>query len=180
MRYLSLFAITTVFVLPANADQPAPTPAAAHYEVKFMTDMIDHHAMAVMTADLCLNRAVHPELTSLCENIKSTQMQEIATMQFWLQNWYDISYSPDIHMTGEMKRLMSLSGELFEIDFMQMMIRHHFKAVVESRTCEKRAYHPELVSMCQEIEVVQTQEIQTMLTWLCSWYSICNWGPKPQ
>lgn len=30
------------------AAEPAPTPAAAHFEVKFLTDMIDHHAMAVM------------------------------------------------------------------------------------------------------------------------------------
>ena len=145
-----------------------------------MTDMVDHHAMAVMMAEMCLTKAVHPELKSLCEKIKSTQTQEIATMQSWLLNWYNISYSPEMHMTGEMKRLMSLSGELFEIEFMQMMIRHHFKAVVESRTCQKRAYHLELVRMCQEIETAQTQEIQTMQTWLCSWYSICNWGPKPQ
>jgi uncharacterized protein (DUF305 family) len=179
VKNILLLTLAAACALPAYADQPAPTPAAAHYEVKFMTDMIDHHAMAVMMSDMCLAKAVHPELKSLCGNIKSTQTREIATMQSWLQSWYGISYSPEMQMTGEMKKLMSLSGELFEIEFMQMMIRHHFKAVVESRTCQKKAYHTELVTLCQNIETTQTQEIQLMQTWLCSWYSICNWGPKP-
>lgn len=163
----------------AFADQPAPSPAAAHYEIKFMTGMIDHHAMAVMMSDMCLKKATHADLLSLCESINTTQSQEIETMQSWLQSWYGISYQPDIQMTGEMKRLASMSGAVFEIEFLQMMIRHHFKAVVESRTCEKRAYHPELINLCHNIGSSQTQEIQTMQTWLCSWYSICNWGPKP-
>ena len=132
-----------------------------------------------MMANMCLEKAVHPELLALCQNIKTTQTKEIQKTQTWLQEWYSISYQPDTAMTGDMKRLMSMSGETFEIEFLQMMIRQHFKAVVESRTCEKKAYHPELIQLCQSIETTQTQEIQTMQTWLCTWYSICNWGPKP-
>ena len=180
MKYFStLLASLVLLATPIMADAPAPTPATAHYEIKFMTDMIDHHAMAVMMADMCLEKAVHPELRTLCESIKAAQTEEIQTMQSWLRSWYGISYEPEVKMTGEMKRLMSLSGEVFEIEFMQMMIRHHFKAVVESRTCQKRAYHPELIHLCHNIEMTQTQEIQLMQMWLCSWYGICNWGPKP-
>ena len=32
------------------ASAPAPSPATANFEIKFMTDMIDHHYMAVMMA----------------------------------------------------------------------------------------------------------------------------------
>jgi uncharacterized protein (DUF305 family) len=169
-----------LLVTPVFADGPAPTPAAAHYEVTFMTDMIDHHMMAVMMSQDCLTKAVHPDLKSLCQSIIETQTAEIKLMQSWLQAWYVISYEPEMKMTGQMRRLMSMTGEMFEIEFMQMMIRHHFKAVVESRNCQKRAYHPELIQLCQKIETAQTQEIQTMQTWLCSWDGICNWGPKPQ
>jgi uncharacterized protein (DUF305 family) len=179
-RLSALVAGCVLLVAPGFADGPAPTPAAAHYEVKFMTDMIDHHMMAVMMSQHCLEKAVHTELRAMCQNIIETQTAEINLMQSWLQSWYGISYEPEMKMTGEMKRMMSMSAEMFEIEFMQMMIRHHFKAIKEAQQCQRRAYHPELIQLCQKIEATQTQEIQTMQTWLCSWYSICNWGPKPQ
>jgi uncharacterized protein (DUF305 family) len=179
MKTLMLFFAASGFmVAPAVGSGPAPDPATAHYEVKFMTDMIDHHAMAVMMANMCLQKAQHPELRSLCENIIATQTHEIEEMQSWLQSWYGVSYEPDVKDNGQMKKLMSLSGAVFEIEFMQMMIRHHYKAVKEGEQCVTRAYHPELRQLCQNIVVTQTQEIRQMQQWLCSWYQICNWGPK--
>ena len=83
-------------------------------------------------------------------------------------------------MTGEMKRMMSMTGEMIEIEFMHMMIRHHFQAVKQAQQCQRRAYHAELISLCKDMEAAQIEEIQLMQMWLCSWYGICNWGPKPQ
>jgi uncharacterized protein (DUF305 family) len=58
--------------------------------------------------------------------------------------------------------------------FLEMMIKHHAKAVKEATTCLERAYHPELLALCQDIIETQTQEIQLMRSWLCQWYSICR------
>jgi uncharacterized protein (DUF305 family) len=162
---------------PILASDPAPDPATAHYEVKFMTGMIDHHAMAVMMGQMCLEKAVHPDLIAMCQNIIAAQSQEISQMQSWLQGWYGISYSPDVKETGSMKKLMSMSGAMFEIEFMQMMIRHHEAAVKEGQHCLRKAYHPDLLQLCQNIVTTQTQEIQQMQGWLCSWYSICTTAP---
>jgi len=41
----------------------------AHFEVKFMTDMIDHHMMAVMMSEHCVEKAVHEELRTMCKKI---------------------------------------------------------------------------------------------------------------
>ena len=72
------------------ASAPAPSPSTSNFEIRFMTDMIDHHQMAVMMAEMCIARAIHPELRSLCENIRTAQMAEIEEMQAWLQDWYGI------------------------------------------------------------------------------------------
>lgn len=173
-----LMGLLLLTAVPIVADQPAPSPAQAHYEVKFMTDMIEHHAMAIMMAESCLEKAVHPELRSLCQQIIAAQSQEIEEMQSWLQDWYGMSYEPEVKMTGQMKRLMSMSGAMFEIEFMQMMIQHHAKAVKEGEHCLDKTYHPELRQLCQNIIVSQTAEIRQMQAWLCQWYTICNWGPK--
>ena len=77
-------------------------------------------------------------------------------------------------MQKEMEKLAALSGAEFEIEFMETMIKHHRKAVVRARQCQERAYHEELLEMCEEIEVVQLAEIEQMSDWLCEWYDICR------
>ena len=165
---------------PAIADAPAPTEAQVQYEVRFMMDMIDHHQMAVEMSQLCLTNAVHAELQTLCSEIIAVQQQEIVTMQTWLQDWYGVSYAPQMAEGAmqRMARMAGLSGAEFEIAFMKSMIRHHWKAVVRASGCLDRAYHQELVDMCAAIIETQVAEITLMRTWLCQWYGVCNYGPK--
>jgi uncharacterized protein (DUF305 family) len=170
---LSLVVLSVAFA-PSFADTPAPDKPAARFEVDFMMDMIDHHMMAVMMAEHCVEKAVREELRMTCEEIITTQTQEMIMMQAWLQEWYGISYEPEHKMTGQMRKLMMLEGAEFEIEFMQSMIKHHERALKEGKKCLDKAYHPELLSMCQNIIETQTAEIEQMQSWLCEWYGICK------
>lgn len=165
-------------VAPAQTQEsnPAPDKATAKYEVDFMKGMIDHHAMAVMMGEMCLEKAIHEELRAMCQNIITTQQQEIAEMQSWLSSWYGISYSPQMD-PGDMRRmekLAELSGAEFEIAFMEMMIKHHLGAIREASKCVERVFHDELREMCEDIITTQAAEIEQMRTWLCQWYGICR------
>jgi uncharacterized protein (DUF305 family) len=98
-------------------------------------------------------------------------------MQSWLQDWYGISYEPEMTpgMMRQVEKLAELESAEFEIEFTQSMIKHHLGAIKEGEQCLDRAYHPELLSLCQNIIVTQTQEIaQMQTTWLCEWYGICK------
>jgi uncharacterized protein (DUF305 family) len=181
MRVMALFALIAVVLVaavqPARAEAPAPDPQTARYEVRFLEGMIDHHAMAVMMAEMCLHHAVHPELLAMCENIMTTQSQEIAVMQSWLQDWYGMAYEPQMppgHHQSMHQRVMRMSPQEFEIWFMRTMIRHHEGAIREAEVCLDRADHPELLSLCQNIIVTQRAEIQQMQAWLCDWYGLCR------
>lgn len=170
------FGASGLLATPVAASEPAPDKATAKFEVKFMQDMIDHHAMAVMTAEMCVEKATHEELRQLCENIIAAQSDEIQKMQTWLADWYGVHYEPRMKR-GEMRqmeKLASLSGAEFEIAFMEMIIRHHERAIKEAETCIERAYHDELVSLCENIVETQSAEIEQMQTWLCEWYGICK------
>jgi uncharacterized protein (DUF305 family) len=171
---LLLLASLLSFSLQAGA--PAPTRAQRTYEVKFLENMIDHHAMAVMTGELCEEKAVHQELRDLCTSIVEAQQSEIELMQGWLSDWYGISYEPQMSRRGErmVDRLSELSGAEFEIAFMEMMIKHHEKAVKEGTKCERRAFHAELKQLCHSIIQSQSAEIADMEQWLCEWYGECN------
>lgn len=160
----------------AASDAPAPSTAQAKYEIDFMTDMIDHHQMAIMMAELCLQKAVHEELRTLCQNIIATQREEITRMQTWLRSWYGITYQPEMKPGDRrmMEKMAALSGAEFEIEFMEMMIKHHSKAVREGEQCLRKAYHRELRELCGDIVETQTEEIALMESWLCAWYDICR------
>ena len=155
---------------PAQASAPAASDQAARFEVDFLTGMIDHHHMAVMMAEMCVEKAVHDELAATCESIVATQSAEIATMQQWLEDWYGISHEPDMTGMQSMHRFHDLDGEEFEVAFLRSMIRHHWAAVREAETCLDRAEHQDLLRLCQNIKTVQLSEIAQMQTWLEEWY----------
>jgi uncharacterized protein (DUF305 family) len=176
-RILPSFVAAIVLSATAHATAPAPNREQAVFEVRFLTEMIDHHTMAVMTSELCLTRAVHPQLVQLCHQMREAQLEEIATMQTWLENWYGVEHEPEMTpgMETQMQKLAALSGAEFEIEFMKMMIRHHWTAVVKTQQCQERAYHAQLIQLCHHMEAMQLDEIERMGTWLCDWYEICNY-----
>lgn len=178
-RNRSLLVLVTAFLFTGAASfaaAPAPERSAARYEIRFMEGMIDHHAMAVMMGELCLERAIHEELAAMCAQIVETQSQEIATMQSWLADWYGITYEPQMSRQEErqMAQLATLSGAEFEIAFMEMMIEHHQAAIREAADCVERAYHRPLVRLCERIIAAQAAEIEQMRQWLCEWYGRCS------
>ncbi len=158
------------------ASTPAPRESTATFEQAFMKNMIDHHQMAIEMAEICLQKAVHEELRSTCENIISTQSAEIRRMQGWLQDWYGVTYTPTMKPGAErdLQRLGALSGEEFEIAFMESMIAHHEGAIREARECTRKAYHKQLLRLCESIISAQSAEIAQMERWLCDWYGRCG------
>jgi uncharacterized protein (DUF305 family) len=97
-------------------------------------------------------------------------------MQTWLQQWYGVSHEAVMKPGDEqmMDRLASLTGAEFEMAFMEMMIKHHEKAIKEGRHCLDKAFHVELRTLCGNIVTTQSAEIAQMRTWLCQWYGACK------
>ena len=175
-----LLLVAATFVSPAaQADAPASDEKTAAFEVEFMTDMIDHHQMAVMMAETCTEKAVHEELAAMCEQIIAVQTQEIEMMQTWLQDWYGVEHEPMMTsgMMRSMEHLQRLEGADYEIAFMRSMTRHHWGAIREAETCLDRAEHEELLSLCEDIKAAQLEEIAQMQEWLADWYGITSGRP---
>jgi len=176
-----VFALAATAALTASppvtrADGPATLKQQGQFEVKFLKGMIDHHTMAVMMAELCDGRAVHQDLIDLCHQILATQTDEIELMQDWLEDWYGVTYEPQMNpwMRKALERLAPLQGAEFEVEFMRAMIRHHEQAVREGEHCVERGHHDQLINLCEDIIAAQTQEIAVMEGWLCIWYGVCE------
>lgn len=61
---------------------------AKPFDKEFIEQMIPHHQMAVMMAQMLLSSTNRPEMKQLAENIIAAQTKEINQMREWYQNWY--------------------------------------------------------------------------------------------
>src|SRR3990172_5226968 len=86
--------VVTALVVPAVFADAQVEGRAGRAEVRFLEGMIDHHQMALDMANDCLAKATTESVTALCQNIIDAQSAEIALIQGWLLDWYNIDYSP--------------------------------------------------------------------------------------
>ncbi len=63
---------------------------AAEFDREFMTQMIPHHEMAIMMAQMLQASTARDEMKTLAENIITSQSNEITKMRGWLTSWYKI------------------------------------------------------------------------------------------
>lgn len=61
---------------------------ANDFDQEFIRQMIPHHQMAVMMAQMVLNTGTKPEIQELAQTIITTQTAEINQMQQWNQEWF--------------------------------------------------------------------------------------------
>lgn len=60
---------------------------ADDFDKEFISQMIPHHQMAVMMAQMLLNSTDRPEMKQLAEDIIEAQTAEINQMREWLATW---------------------------------------------------------------------------------------------
>lgn len=61
---------------------------APDFDKEFIEQMIPHHQMAIMMANMLASGTDRPEMLQLAKNIISSQSKEIQEMQSWYDSWY--------------------------------------------------------------------------------------------
>lgn len=64
------------------------TVSAADFDREFIQEMIPHHEMAVMMAQMLAAGTARPEMKQLATNVMTSQSNEIQMMRGWLTSWY--------------------------------------------------------------------------------------------
>jgi uncharacterized protein (DUF305 family) len=147
---------------------------SGQFDQMFLQNMIRHHSGAIEMSKPVVERAVHPELRRFAQGVISRQSDEIMQFSTWLRDWYNTS-APTTPMPADQSmidRLRNLSGRDLEVQYMQMMIRHHQEAIQMSRMAQQRATHPELKTAASRIITTQSAEIRQLSSWLSTWYGV--------
>ena len=61
---------------------------ASDFDKAFIEEMIPHHQLAIMMANMLKSGTSRPEMQQLAKNIISSQTKEIEQMRGWYTNWY--------------------------------------------------------------------------------------------
>jgi len=69
----------------------------------------------------------------------------------------------------DMKKLESLSGNEFDLEFIQQMILHHEGAIEMAKTIQEEDGRPEVKELATDIITAQETEITQMKAWLAAW-----------
>lgn len=153
-------------------------------DVKFMQDMIAHHAQAVEMSDLLEDRTESEDMQQLGQRISLSQADEMQFMQDWLrERGQPITSSMADHvmhggshgshtdlMPGmisdeEMAELATLEGHAFDTRYLELMIKHHQGAITMVDTLLETggsAQDPVLFEFTSEVTTEQTSEIERM------------------
>ena len=152
--------------------------ASAPIELQFLDSMIAHHKGAVEMASLAETRAQHDELKDLAADIISDQEREIAKMSMWRDEWFE-GKPPAINMEFQgmshgmrgmdTKKLATLSGNDFDVEFLKQMIPHHEGAVQMATSIQGVVDRRELRELAEDIISMQRTEVLLMRSWYSEW-----------
>jgi uncharacterized protein (DUF305 family) len=158
-----------------HAELPA-TPGAGYTvaDVRFMQNMIGHHAQALRMVALVATRGASVEVRTLSNKIDISQRDEIAMMKHWLTERRQVVPSDDqahaMMMVGmltpeEIARLERARGGEFDRLFLTFMIRHHegaLQMVDELMSTQGAGQDPDIFRFATDVDADQRDEIFVM------------------
>ncbi|WP_208971626.1 DUF305 domain-containing protein [Kineococcus rubinsiae] len=194
---LALVALLLVLVGGILAGRSLPTaPGDQSVDVGFARDMSTHHAQAVSMAFEAIETAPTPEVRQLAVDIVGTQQNQVGRLQELLVVWgrplatstpamtwmsgtdahsrhlatqaaTGSDLMPGMATAAELARLQSETGATFEVDFLQLMLRHHQGGIEMAQVGADRATTPEVRDLATAVVASQEGEV-TVLTDLLS------------
>jgi uncharacterized protein (DUF305 family) len=180
-------ALTLALAGCASSQSSADPSGFNDADVDFASDMIQHHAQALVMVDMTMGRDLDPETVELTEQIRAAQAPEIEQMADWLEDWDQpvpetsrdhANAHADDHGGGdgaemdadmpgmmtaeEMDALENASGEQFRTMWLEMMIEHHQGAVEMADTVVEEGQNAEVRALAEDVIRTQSDEISTM------------------
>ena len=156
----------------------------------FIDMMVPHHESAIAMAEIAQERAEHPELRQLADDIVATQSAEISQLKNWREEWFGSADTPSMEEMpmlpgmsmpaghsmsgGAMDMTEELDGlsdaDPFDRFFIDAMIRHHEQAVEAANIVLAETERDEVRGLAEDIIEAQTREIEQLRDWRAEWY----------
>jgi uncharacterized protein (DUF305 family) len=180
-RRLSAVAVLVVGLIGVTSASAGAAPAAAYNDadVMFTGMMIPHHYQALVLSELVPDRSSDTRVESIASRIHLEQGLEIGTMRGWqgsnglpktdpVTSYEEMLADPEmVEMMGmaspeELAELETLSGNDFDVLFLNLMITHHEGAVRMLRDVLLNGQNLDLQQQAQDMMSTQRAQIAIM------------------
>ncbi|CAM3536549.1 DUF305 domain-containing protein [Deinococcus saxicola] len=169
---LALLAVVLAAALIVPRVNPGSGPAEGSTEVRFVREMIQHHAQAVDLSTRIRENGSDPAVRTLALDIMLSQQEQIGQMHGWLTLWnrpWGGAGMTAEHALGmgmatpqQVASLNTLPPAQADITFLQLMTRHHQGALRMAEPALGAGVRPEVRALARQIEATQGTEIRVM------------------
>ncbi len=158
-------------VAGCGGDDETTSSQAESTDGAFITEMIPHHESAIEMARIAQQRAEHPQIKQLADDIVAAQDAEIADMNDMHQRMFGEpamgadhgSLGLDDHMKGMSANMASLeTAKPFDEAFIDEMVPHHQGAIRMAQVELAEGQDQETRDLAQSVIDAQSQEIEQM------------------
>jgi uncharacterized protein (DUF305 family) len=172
-------------------------PTAGSVDAGFARDMSRHHLQGVEMANLVAERSDDPEVEQLAFDISATQTNQAGRMQGWLSLWgvpltggdtmawmpehdagggHDMAgmdmgagaLMPGMATEEELAELRNLAGTAFDVEFLQLMVRHHQGGFDMAQYAAENAQQQAVRDLARSMVRSQGAEVGTMTAMLAA------------
>jgi uncharacterized protein (DUF305 family) len=141
-------------------------------DAMFVNGMIPHHEGAIEMAEIAKQRAEHPEIKKLADDIVTAQQREIDTMTPLRKQLS--GHHGDAMMEGGHMNEDDIAGlktaDPFDRAFIDQMVPHHRSAVKMAEMELANGKDDTLRKLAEDIIAAQNREIEQMQAWRKDWY----------
>jgi len=146
-------------------------PNGKYSDRTFIDAMVPHHEGAVEMAEAALDRAEHPEIKRVAEDIVSSQRAEIEMFGEIRERRYGSAESRmEMQAMGMPDPEELAQADPFDEAFIDEMIPHHESAIVMAEVALRETEDPEIRRIAEDIVSAQRREIDQMRQWRQQWY----------
>ncbi|PTA68237.1 DUF305 domain-containing protein [Deinococcus arcticus] len=151
-------------------------PGEQSPEVRFVREMTQHHTQAVDMAIRIRERSRDEALRTIALDMLLSQQEQIGQMRGWLTIWgrpwggegMSAGHARQMGMAtpAEVARISTLPPRQSEVQFLQLMTRHHQGALAMVTPVLSAGVRPEVRALARQIQGAQAAEIRLMITLL--------------
>src|SRR5262244_1956442 len=110
VRFWLLVLAGALALVGVGCNQVRGPGGAAPFDQQFVDMMVPHHQGAVEMAKIAQQRAEHPEVKRLAEEIVRSQSSEIEQMKAWRKSWFGSDQTPPMDKMPMVEGMASTDG----------------------------------------------------------------------
>lgn len=182
LRYRDLFLGFLLILTPmftANAEpiagrnvlgQPPGEQMKRPYDLRFLDEMIVHHQGGKMMAETAIRKASHQELKNMAQKTIDQHTKEIDQMNEWTNRWFT-AYPEhnDRSVEMDMAKFEQLSGNDFDLAYLDSMIMHHPSAIYLASEALQKSSKSDIRALAAKIKKTQIKELEHMRMLRSEW-----------